>query len=588
MAVPLLLAVAATLTVVDLTSRDSAGPPGLRRVTNNASEFSVSSGAISPDGQYVAYSDPLGIHIQTVVSGETKTVPQSGRLQAEATWDLVPGWLPDGTGLVANLAAADHVARTSIWIISLSDAPRPIRDRARALSVSPDGRWIAFTEEGDPAKSPGVSLMDRDGRGDHHLPGTDGAIRTSGVAWSPDGSHLAYARLDETGTANAIEIRARSGGPARTVFTADRSDIVSGIAWLRDGRLLYSVRRPTLGTDAGTSACTHWQRPLDNSGHPTGPPGRLAIRLPDCVAGLTLTADGKQALFRRWTVQDALHVATLDADGTGLVASPVRLTTTVGRNIPSGWTPDGGTVVFVTDRSGRPVLVRQSVDAHAPQPIVDEPGIVGAARLTPDGASVLYLAVSGRLASSTRIMRVPIEGGTAHQVVSGTFVDGGARCAVLPATLCAVAERKAGGRQLVFTAIDPFRGRVRPVGRLDVSRDDDYRWALSPDGTRIAVLSGREGRMTILSLTGPEKQHLVIGGKRAFGYFSWTGDGQHLLVPRVDPRSATLLAVDLLGNTRVLWEQPGAVDLSALPSVDGNRLLFWVRHLHANLWLAET
>jgi hypothetical protein len=94
--------------------------------------------------------------------------------------------------------------------------------------------------------------------------------------------------------------------------------------------------------------------------------------------------------------------------------------------------------------------------------------------------------------------------------------------------------------------------------------------------------------MTILSLTGPEKQHLVIGGKRAFGYFSWTGDGQHLLVPRVDPRSATLLAVDLLGNTRVLWEQPGAVDLSALPSVDGNRLLFWVRHLHANLWLAET
>jgi hypothetical protein len=69
---------------------------------------------------------------------------------------------------------------------------------------------------------------------------------------------------------------------------------------------------------------------------------------------------------------------------------------------------------------------------------------------------------------------------------------------------------------------------------------------------------------------------------------SWTSDSQRLLVPSLDLRSATLLSVDLQGNSRVVWAQPGALDISGIPSPDGRRVAIWIRAQNANLWLAES
>ena len=181
-----------------------------------------------------------------------------------------------------------------------------------------------------------------------------------------------------------------------------------------------------------------------------------------------------------------------------------RLTYREGRNIPSGWTPDNRSFVYVSDGGGQTALVRQSIDADTFQPISDGPGILGAARLTPDGNEVLYSAATRRpfSRSTQRVMRVPIGGGASHEVVAGTFVDGGARCTVLPARLCAVAERRADTRQITFTALELPDARGRELARFDADINGDYRWALSPDGTRIAVLNTRSARVVILSLTG--------------------------------------------------------------------------------------
>ena len=240
----------------------------------------------------------------------------------------------------------------------------------------------------------------------------------------------------------AIETRDIGGGPASEVFRADDRDVLQGAAWLRDGRLVYSVRQPGRGTSAGTVPCSHWQMPVDDNGRPRGGSRPLAGWLPQCVAAISFTADGKGALYLQFALEDAIHVVDLDAAGQRVNAR--RLTFTEGRNIPSGWTADNQSVVFMSDSGGRAALFTQGLTADTSQLLTNQPGIVGAARLTPDGAAVLYLVEpSWRGSRMQRLMRVALTGGPSREIASGDFVNGGARCTEGPVWLCAIAERSA-------------------------------------------------------------------------------------------------------------------------------------------------
>jgi serine/threonine protein kinase/Tol biopolymer transport system component len=560
----------------------------LRQITHNASEYSVSSGTISPDGTQVVYADPRGINIQAVATLEAARVPQSERLSDNAYWDLSPGWLPDGTQFVANMMSADGAPGSSVWLVGLSGGLKKLRDRAEATAVSADGSTIAFATLGSRQGYRDLWLMKSDGTMARKLFDAANGGSIASPSWAPDGRRLAYQRANETGAFTSIETRDTSGGPPATVFRAVEAETLQGLAWLRDGRVLYSLRRLSAGTSAGAIPCTHWQLPLDGTGRPIGASTRMAGWLPHCVGPLSLAADGKRASFIQSAFQDAIHVIDLDASGTRTSASR-RLTFTEGRNIPSGWTSDNRAIVFVSDWRGRAALVRQAIDADTIQPIAEEPGIVGAARLTPDGADVLYLALPGwfDVKGTQRLMRVPVTGGASQQVVTGAFVDGGARCTALPAKRCAIAERRADGRQLVFTSIEIDKGRGVELARIDAIPNADYRWALSPDGSRIAVLNTFDGGIRVVSLAGLPSRDVDIKDRKKLGYLSWTSDGKRLLVPSVDASVATLLSVDLDGHAQILWQQPGAIDISGIPSPDGRRVAVWVRGRHSNLWLAE-
>lgn len=559
----------------------------LRQITHYASEYSVSSGAISADGRYVAYSDPGGIHVLEIATGESRRVPESENPPGNVRWDLSPGWIRDGSGFVVNLAT-DTASQSSVWMVAVSAAPRRLRDEAKALSVSPDGSVIAFAPDAGEQTYRSLWLMDKDGHGARKLFSAGPGGLMSGLAWSPDGSRVAYLRADDTGLP-AIETRAIAGGPASSIVRSGES-VIQGLAWLRDGRLLYSLRQTGTGTSAGTVPCTHWQMPIDTrTGEARAAATRLAGWLPQCVGPLSFSADSKRVLFLQGSLQDAIHIAELDGDGHRTAAS--RLTFTHGRNIPSGWTPDNQSLVYVSDGGGQPALVRQPINADTAQLITDQRGIAGAARLTPDGTEVLYLVLQRRPFSggTQRVMRVPIAGGVSHEVVTGKFVDGGARCTVLPARLCAFAERSADAHQIVFSAIELPSARGRELARIDADINGDYRWALSPDGTRIAVLNASSAKIRVLSLAGrPPPHEFEMTGHTALGYVSWTSDGNRLLVPSINARGATLLSVDLQGNAQVVWQQPGALDISGIPAPDGRRVAVWLRGLGSTLWLAES
>ena len=108
-----------------------------QRVTSNSPEAPVEHAVVSPDGKYLAYSDPTGLYLRVIASGETR------RWEVPKDFNAVPAsWFPDGTHL---LVARFDGPTPSIWKLSLfGAAPRKLIDKAGPASVSPDGTRIAF------------------------------------------------------------------------------------------------------------------------------------------------------------------------------------------------------------------------------------------------------------------------------------------------------------------------------------------------------------------------------------------------------------------------------------------------------------
>ncbi len=558
----------------------------VRQLTHNTGDRSIRSAAISPDGESVAFTDPGGIHVRTIHTGETRQVLHPNDLRDTGSWELASGWFPDGQRFIANLRATANATDSTVWQVGVSSPPRKMREHAEAIAVSPDGSWIAFATEGAQYRYRNVWLIGHDGTRERKLFDVDAGGAITSLSWSPDGRRLAYIRANASGTLEAIEVRDIGGGAPSTVFRAVQPDEVVGAVWLPDGRLAYTLQRPSFPSSAGRLNCSHWQMRLDgSSGKPIGASNSADSWTGQCLSSLTFSADATRAIYQQWGLYDVIYLADMNADGHG-ITSPRRLTATDGRNIPSGWTADDTSLVFVSDGNGRPTLVRQSIGADTAQPIAFEPGIQGAARLTPDGTSVVYRAVPGRWLGRPRLMLVPSAGGVSREIETGHFVDGGARCAVVPATLCVIAEMSADGHELVFSSVTVSEGRGRELVRFNALDGADYRWALSPDGMRIALLNMSEVRIHVLALTGGST-HVDARAPGSLGHISWTSDGHRLLVPSVEPRGASLLSVDLQGNTHVLWQQPGAIDISGIPSRDGRRIAIWVRSVNANLWFAK-
>ena len=170
-----------------------------------------------------------------------------------------------------------------------------------------------------------------------------------------------------------------------------------------------------------------------------------------------------------------MYVADLEANGTRMTA-PRRLTLNEGRNYPAAWTADSRAVLFGSYRDGRWRTYKQFLDEDSAQPIVagtdpDEED----ARVSPDGAWLLYIASSREDRSPVReLMRVPIEGGQPQLVLRAEAPTySGLRCSKTAASLCVIAEQSTDNKQLVFTALDPLKGREGELARFDIDPATD-------------------------------------------------------------------------------------------------------------------
>ena len=570
----------------------------LRQLTTNSIENSVKSGGISPDGKYLAYIDRVGMHLKVIETGETRTIPQPAELKSTRE-DLseVGPWFPDGKRFLANShplgldASLITSQGSSIWIVSLEGGPpRKLRDEAVARSVSPDGSLVSFETKPGTLGDREIWVMRPDGEQARKVFDADENVAVGGLTWSQDGKRVIFFRADSLENF-VFESSNLNGGPLTTILPpADPKRMYSlSFNWMPDGRMIYRLDEPE-GPDRKMITCNLWQISMDRGlTKYIGEPQRLTNFAELCANPVNATADSKRFLIYEWKPRSRAFLADFLAGATR-ITTPAPLTLEETWNDPLAWTANSKAVLFVSNRTGVRGIFKQSLGQDNAELLLTskKSETLGSACVSPEGSWIVYeLRWEGEgHQESNKIMRLPISGGS-PQLVLAANTEGGPRCAKSPSTLCAIAERSADRKQLVFTAFDPMNGRGREIAKADTDAAADYEWDVSPDGTRIALLKNRDARVQVLSMNGRAPQEIAVKGWNILTSAIWMADGNGLIVSSYTPRGSALVHVDLQGNARLLWEQSGGFGTYGVPSPDGRHLAMRGWYNETNLWMME-
>ncbi len=580
-----LLAVA--LGVVWFALRQPAQPRELtqQRLTANPPENAVSAAAISPDGKYLAYSDQSGFHLKLIKTGETQTVPRPAALAGMSDVWGPYSWFPDGTRLLAF--SPDPGGMLTLWSVSMLGAtPRKLRDGTWDAWVTPDGSLIGFVS-GEPAVASEIWLMGANGEEAHKILSVKTTADWLGrMAWSPTGERIAYVKfhpaLDKFEA--SIESCDLKGGQTAVILSDPK---LQDFCWLPDGRMIYSLRQSLSTNDSDL-----WELKTDlRTGEPAGKPRQLTNWVGSSLTKLMATADGKRLAFLKGSFEADVYVGELEARGMRLKA-PRRLTLDEHDDFPSGWTPDSKAVLFSSNRNGNFDIFKQALDQDSAEPIATGPEQKGSPRLSPDGSWILYTSKSsgdtGAL-SPVRIMRVSISGGPPQLVLTARG-NTAFYCARLPANFCAFDEPTPDQKQLVISAFDPLKGKGRELARVDIDPVAGTQWALSPDGSRLAVpkYDPHEGRIRFLSLTDKGTTEVIAKGCSFYsGQPEWSADGKGLYVSSDTGKGSALVYVDLEGRAHAVWELKGRDTTYGIPSPDGRYLAVLGGTTDSNVWMIE-
>lgn len=543
--------------------------------------------AWSPDGRRIAFHAYWdgNYHIWSVAADGSDL-----RRHTTGPFDhREPHWAPDGRRIAFS---SDRGGSYDLWsatvsggqLEQLTDAP----DSEYGPAFSPDGARLAFASDGADDVA-GIWVLEADGSSGR-IAGAEGA-QVAAPAWRVDGATLSYNAIAgdrsvlRTADAGRSATASATTGGSGPVLTGDDEDVFpfraswteSGFFYTADGKVRW--RDPEGGglRDAPFTARValhgepYRRRPRDLTA--PGPFPVLGVVSP------AVSPDGRRVAF------SALGDLWLHTIG----GATERLTDDPWVETDPAWSPDGGSLAFVSDRGGVMELWRwrgasgaqgdgafeQLTDGVAPRvptwsPDGDRIAFVGSGYQTGVGvvdvASGAVRELRSGLNGAGRPTWFP-EGGaiavSAHVPYSARFREGVNQVLVLPAPRGPAAfAGQVGQRFLEFPAHASIgsRGTDGPV------RSPDGAWtAYVSAGVLWAVATGRDGNPA-----GPPRR-LVDGPAEDP---TWTGDSRSI----VYLAGAALRRVDLLDGRvhdiplGLQWERaepPGRVLVRAGALLDG-------------------
>jgi Tol biopolymer transport system component len=385
--------------------------PTLRTVPFTSLSGREVSPALSPDGDQIAFawrseeSDNWDIFVQQVGTGARL------QLTEHPGDDLSPTWSPDGQEIAfvrwdEGVILGGEGQRRILKVDALGRAERHLHSPTYGASTagvevdwsdggldwSRDGRFLAFSERSAPGQPPGIVLLSVETRKTRQL--TSPAPPSEGdrdPAFSPDGQMLAFIRATNDLVDDIFLVPLAGGQPRRLTFDKLR---VLGLAWTADGReIVFSSNR------GGNFS-------LWRISAPGGQPEPLA-GVSEGALGPTIPAQGKRLAYTQDNIESNIWRMELPKPP-GQAKAPTKLISSTRWDLLPEYSPDGQSIVFMSNRSGSCEIWRCDSDGSHPFRLTSFGGPEGGApRWSPDGRQIAF---DSRPEGHTDIYVVSVEG----------------------------------------------------------------------------------------------------------------------------------------------------------------------------------
>lgn len=552
--------------------------PAEQRLTSNAPDMAVISAKLSPDGRYLAYSDRTGLFLREVSTGETHAVNLPAGFPVRQL-----AWLADGSHLLCSRSFSPGLA-SEIWNVSvLGGRPVLVTNDGEAQAISWDGSKIVLSRgENYPQE---LWVMNTDGSEGRRVAMANQHSWYGAAAWSPDNQKVAYMRFEYDpeyfDSQGVLAITDLASGKSKDLMKDANLD--NALAWTRDNRLIYSLQEPR----PNNYESNLWAVSVDpQSATVRG----LAYRLtegPDRKIMVSTSHDGKALAYLRVSSRSRIYISRTTNSGAS-AAPAMRLNLDEGSNTPYTWTPDGESVIFVSDRDGIRHLYKQGLREPTPELLAGGESPVLIARMSPDGSEILYTVAPAKRVpdAGISIMAVPVAGGSPREVLQAPGIED-IQCPKQKASSCVMIQVEGSGGK--YTMFNPKTGEQKPLGSdAPVKRNH----SISIDGKSMLVAEYRRheipGEVLLCSLADNSSKTIRVKGWGGIEYLDWDADGKTFWISAVNAKNErALLRVDLQGHAAPFLMETDQYLGWAISSPNSKYIAYWKGDSSANAWLVR-
>ena len=517
--------------------RASAGTENykLAKITSSGD---VTSATITPDGSYAVFArkEPGGesLWLRQIANGTQQLI-----LTVKPVRFVGLAITPDGSSIYAT-TFSPTLPDPQIWQMPLTGGDVKIIDgvtTGAAVSFSPDGAKIAYTESRSSMKETQLLTSNADGTGKKViLHAADGKrsfpnFNDNPVAWSPDGKVIAAAieQVSDTLKSGIILVDPDSGSER---YVSDRRwDVVDHLAWI-DGDTLafiaYSIN-PWLGQVWSVSRTTGEVRRITND--------LSSYSWLACANGKILTVQQNSSS----------HIAVADIDEKAGTLARRDILTESGEVSNVNFLPDGS-IVYSSNATGQHEIWKMDRDGANPKRLTSNADITFGLAVSPVDESFVFCSSE----NGKHMLKIADADGRNIRLLTQGPED------LNP-------NFTADGRSVIFQkglnnkTVTIWRTSLDTGGQTQLTQTSSSKPAVSPDGSRIAfyfmdqandglwkvgIISSDDGSLVgKLSFPRPvtERQLRWFADGNAIGQILYEGDRIDLLVMPLNGGEAKIL-----------------------------------------------